>query len=61
MPLTRHCWWNRNTEILQEQLHAAHAAKAAAEQQAAEADHLRVQLQSLQSQQQTWDAVLQVS
>ena len=51
----------RNTEILQEQLHSAHAGRAAAEQQAAEADQLRAQLNSLQSQQQTWDKVLQVS
>ena len=50
----------RNTEVLQEQLHAAHTRAEMAEQRAAEADGLSLQLNQLQSHQQTWDKVLQV-
>ena len=50
----------RNTEVLQEQLHAAHSRADIAEQRAAESDGLAVQLAQLQSHQQTWGKVLQV-
>ena len=50
----------RNTEVLQEQLHAANTRADVAEQRAAETDGLSVQLAQLQSHQQTWDKVLQV-
>ncbi len=50
----------RNTEVLQEQLHAAHIRAEAAEQSAAQAEQLSVQLAELQSRQSTWDKVLQV-
>ena len=46
---------------MQEQLHAAHARIAAAEQNASQAEQLRVQLEKLQSHQKVWDQVLQVS
>lgn len=46
--------------MLQEQLHSANARADIAEQRAAEADGLSVQLAQLQSHQQTWDKVLQV-
>lgn len=60
------CWvplvvcYRRNTEVLQEQLHAAETRADVAEQRAAEADGLSLQLAQLQSHQQTWDRVLQV-
>lgn len=47
--------------MLQEQLHSANTRADMAEQRAAEADGLSVQLAQLQSHQQTWDKVLQVS
>lgn len=50
----------RNTEVLQEQLHAASTRAEMAEQRAAEADGLILQLTQLQSHQQMWDKMLQV-
>ncbi|KAL3148911.1 hypothetical protein ABBQ32_001779 [Trebouxia sp. C0010 RCD-2024] len=49
----------RNTEVLQEQLHAASTRAEMAEQRAAEADGLILQLTQLQSHQQMWDKMLQ--
>ena len=45
---------------MQEQLHAAHARIAAAEQTAVDTEQLRIQLESLQSHRKVWDQVLQV-
>lgn len=50
----------RNTEVLQEQLYSANTRADMAEQRAAEADGLSVQLAQLQSHQQIWHKVLQV-
>lgn len=52
---------HRNTEVLQEQLHAAHTRAEKAEQSAAQADQLSLQLAELQSRQKMWEQVLQVS
>lgn len=46
--------------MLQEQLHAANTHAEMAEQRAAEADGLALQLTQLQAHQQMWDKVLQV-
>lgn len=51
----------RNTEVLQEQLHAAHLRAEAAEKQATQAEQLSLQLAELQSRQEVWDKVLQVA
>ena len=45
---------------MQEQLHAAHTRAEAAEQRAAAADALSVELAQLQAQQTVWEEVLQV-
>ena len=65
-PLTQSLWLHlwvcccRNTEVLQEQLHAANSRADIAEQRAAESDGLAVQVAELLSHRQTWDKVLQV-
>ncbi|KAL0021904.1 hypothetical protein WJX79_001705 [Trebouxia sp. C0005] len=49
----------RNTEVLQEQLHAAQLRAEAAEKQVTQAEQLSLQLAELQSRQEVWDKVLQ--
>lgn len=51
----------RNTEVLQEQLHAAQLRAEAAEKQVTQAEQLSLQLAELQSRQEVWDKVLQVA
>ena len=52
---------HRNTEVLQEQLHAAHLRAEAAEKQVTQAEQLSLQVAELQSRQEVWDKVLQVA
>ncbi len=51
----------RNTEVLQEQLHAAQLCAEAADKQVTQAEQLSLQLAELQSRQEVWDKVLQVA
>ncbi|DBA74329.1 TPA: hypothetical protein ACH3X1_011104 [Trebouxia sp. C0004] len=52
-------YYVRNTEVLQEQLHAAHLRAEAAEKQVTQAEQLSLQLAEVQSRQEVWDKVLQ--